>query len=158
MSSQDLNIETRHSNLIFLTFPNRLLIYFTKIPEYDVLLIPVQKLPIKTKNILYAPMQRQRHSKRDKEDEIEKLDIESYEEPTEMPDLDNFDYGKDRNSDREKTGESNNYDTEVNYGDDKIVGGVEVDINLYPYHVSYGTNCGGAIIDKKWVLTAGHCG
>ncbi|CAB3242661.1 unnamed protein product [Arctia plantaginis] len=41
---------------------------------------------------------------------------------------------------------------------DKIVGGVEVDINLYPYHVAYGSNCGGAIIHERWVMTAGHCG
>ncbi|KAJ8707371.1 hypothetical protein PYW08_010623 [Mythimna loreyi] len=121
--------------------------------KYDVLLIPVQKIPIKSKNVIYTPMQRQRHSKRFKKDDVEeKLDIESYEETTEVADVDSFDYGKER------ARESQADDVESNYGDDKIVGGVEVEINLYPYHVSYGTNCGGAIIDKKWVLTAGHCG
>ncbi|CAH2987171.1 unnamed protein product [Chilo suppressalis] len=70
-----------------------------------------------------------------------------------MPDIDNIDY-----NDRSDMRDANYFSYDNNYGEDKIVGGIEVDINLYPYHVSYGTNCGGAIIDKKWVLTAGHCG
>lgn len=126
--------------------------------EYDVLLIPVQKIPIKTRHVIYnAPAQRQRYSSRYKKDDYgSRLDIESYDEPTVTPDLDNFDYGQDRES--ERAGEPRD-DFESSYSPEgRIVGGVEVDINLYPYHVAYGTNCGGAIIDKKWVLTAGHCG
>ncbi|XP_037294455.1 trypsin 5G1-like, partial [Manduca sexta] len=85
-------------------------------------------------------------------EDLYRLDIEHYDEPTDMPDIDNFDYGKDREDAKRQ------YDYESNYGDDKIVGGIEVDINLYPYHAAYGSNCGGAIIDKLWVVTAGHCG
>ncbi|CAK1595404.1 unnamed protein product [Parnassius mnemosyne] len=87
--------------------------------------------------------------------DLHKLDIEVYDEPTEMPDIDNFDYNRgDRDIDAKQR-----YDYDgLSYGDDKIVGGDEVDISLYPYHAAYGSNCGGAIIDKKWVITAGHCG
>lgn len=133
-----------------------------------------------------------------------RIDIEMYDEPTELTDIDNFDDIKNRDSElrskdsglnkndvirylvgrsapiksrfkhdtdnEEDTHEEDtnhrggeydmpmSYDYESNYGENKIVGGQEVDINLYPYHVAYGTNCGGAIIDKKWVITAGHCG
>ncbi|XP_072946134.1 transmembrane protease serine 9-like [Epargyreus clarus] len=83
-----------------------------------------------------------------RKDEFNKLDIENYEEPTEMPNIDNYDYSNYRGD-----------DLHGYLGDDKIVGGVEVEsMNLYPYHVAYGSNCGGAIISKKWVITAGHCG
>lgn len=84
-----------------------------------------------------------------KRNNYDRLDMEDYEEPTGNPDLDNFEY-----KDRDESGQNQ----DLLYGDDKIVGGVEVSINLYPYHALYGTNCGGAIIDSKWVLTAGHCG
>lgn len=57
-----------------------------------------------------------------------------------------------------KRTEEESHELESPYGEDKIVGGREVEINLYPYHVAYGTNCGAAIIDKKWAITAGHCG
>ncbi|KAL7305310.1 hypothetical protein TKK_0002441 [Trichogramma kaykai] len=43
----------------------------------------------------------------------------------------------------------------------RIYGGEEVVIETYPYQVSlqYGSQhiCGGSIIDKEWILTAGHC-
>ncbi|KAL7305309.1 hypothetical protein TKK_0002440 [Trichogramma kaykai] len=43
----------------------------------------------------------------------------------------------------------------------RIYGGEEVVIETYPYQVSlqYGDKhmCGGSIIDKEWILTAGHC-
>lgn len=51
-----------------------------------------------------------------------------------------------------------NDDSSVEELNDRIVGGTEVEISLYPYHVGYGTNCGGAIIDRKWVMSAAHCG
>ncbi|KAL0859614.1 hypothetical protein ABMA27_010743, partial [Loxostege sticticalis] len=87
-----------------------------------------------------------------------KLDIEHYDEPTEMPDIDNFNYNEQVGFKADEEPREH-LEHEYNmYGEDKIVGGYEVDINLYPYHVAYGSNCGGAIIDKKWIITAGHCG
>lgn len=94
-------------------------------------------------------------------DETLKLDLQPYDEATDFADIDSFDYNKDRDlfpSDRDNSPQKLGEDVSVNSGEDKIVGGFEVDINLYPYHVAYGSNCGGAIIDRKWVLTAGHCG
>lgn len=85
-----------------------------------------------------------------------KLDIEPYDEATDIADVDNFEY-----NDRDisyKLDIPHKRNDDLLYGEDKIVGGFEVDINLYPYHVAYGSNCGGAIIDRKWVITAGHCG
>lgn len=110
---------------------------------------------MRTKHAHGYPATIKRYSDRFIEEDHDRLDIEAYDQPTEMPDIDNFDYGKERES--ERAGEIRD-ELESNYGDDKIVGGVEVDINLYPYHVAYGTNCGGAIIDRRFILTAGHCG
>ncbi|GJQ84298.1 hypothetical protein Trydic_g5237 [Trypoxylus dichotomus] len=45
--------------------------------------------------------------------------------------------------------------------DDRIVGGVSVTIEEYPYQVSliyYNMHiCGGSIIDSNWIVTAAHC-
>lgn len=84
-----------------------------------------------------------------------KLDIEHYNDATDITDIDNFEYNNPELS--YKFG-NQKIDDDLLYGEDKIVGGFEVDINLYPYHVAYGSNCGGAIVDRKWVITAGHCG
>lgn len=133
-------------NYIFILF-----IFF--ISEYDLLVIPVPKGRIKK---ALGENAWQRNSRKD--DDL-KLDVEHYDEPTEMPDVDNFEYSVDRQQQNDRLFTREGEDAYgYNQGDDKIVGGMEVDINLYPYHVAYGTNCGGAIIDKKWVLTAGHCG
>ncbi|XP_062532433.1 trypsin-1 [Bombyx mori] len=64
-------------------------------------------------------------------------EIDEYETSTVNPERDEYDYGS--------------------FSGERIVGGTQVDINLYPYHVAYGDNCAGAIIDKKWVITAAHC-
>lgn len=43
----------------------------------------------------------------------------------------------------------------------RIVGGVPVDIRSFPWQVSIQWRdrhfCGGSIIDRSWILTAGHC-
>lgn len=134
------------------SYPN--LKYFTNyffLSEYDLLVIPVPKGRIK------KALEGNAWQRNSRKDDDMKLDVEHYDEPTEMPDVDNFEYSVDRQNNRVYTREGED-GYSYGQGDDKIVGGMEVDINLYPYHVAYGTNCGGAIIDKKWVLTAGHCG
>ncbi|KAL4712535.1 hypothetical protein ACJJTC_007551 [Scirpophaga incertulas] len=132
------------------------LLYFAAIllpmytESFDLLIIPMEKPIIRTKNIIQLTVPELADRYFENADVPLRLDIEQYDDPTEMPDIDNYDYNNDR---------SYRDDLNLNnHGDDKIVGGFEVDINLYPYHVAYGTNCGGAIIDKKWVVTAGHCG
>ncbi|XP_028158544.1 trypsin-1-like [Ostrinia furnacalis] len=129
--------------------------------SYDLIIIPVPKAskhPTRSKKIIEVKLPTLiRYSQSQHRKGQNKLDIEQYEEPTELPDIDNFQY-KERDGYRGSDSTFHGYDMYSNYGEDKIVGGFEVDINLYPYHVAYGTNCGGAIIDKKWVITAGHCG
>ena len=39
----------------------------------------------------------------------------------------------------------------------KVVGGVDVDIKDYPWQVAVDYGCGGSIIGDSWVLTAAHC-
>jgi len=39
----------------------------------------------------------------------------------------------------------------------KVVGGVDVDIQDYPWQVAVDYGCGGSIIGDSWVLTAAHC-
>lgn len=49
----------------------------------------------------------------------------------------------------------------LNNDDDRlIVGGFETTIEENPWQISLqrsSHSCGGSIIDKNWVLTAGHC-
>ncbi|XP_053619148.1 trypsin-2-like [Plodia interpunctella] len=125
-------------------------------------------IPVSDTKALFSNL-KLKSSKSQKRNEYSKLDIESYEVPTDIPDVDNLDLQEDRQNinNRDVVSYGNNGDryerrdddeSEIGDDGDRIVGGYEVDINLYPYHVAYGTNCGGAIIDRKWVITAGHCG
>ncbi|KAI8425770.1 hypothetical protein MSG28_011553 [Choristoneura fumiferana] len=133
--------------------------------EFDVIIIPVkhsQSEPIQE-------LSNSRNRKRPKNYNNFRLDVENYDEPTETPDVDNFNPIERDDSSAQRLGDDDEQtlyeqvkdlgqEYEAGYGGDKIVGGTEVEINLYPYHVAYGSNCGGAIIGKKWVITAGHCG
>nr|XP_034836843.1 trypsin-7-like [Maniola hyperantus] len=122
--------------------------------KYDVIVIPIYNVPHSHNDPKIQA--RPRLNKFRSNNDLFRLDISHYDEATEMIDIDNFDYNNDRDSEENQMLTIDQH--LARYGEDRIVGGVEVDINLYPYHVAYGTNCGGAIIDKKWVLTAGHCG
>ncbi|CAG9569899.1 unnamed protein product [Danaus chrysippus] len=133
---------------------------FTTMPirkrQYDLIIIPILKEDGIKENRKPWPFHR------DYKTNYEKLDIGDYEEATEAFDIDSF---GDTSSRLDVSGLTGSGPQRLgldyplgNYEEDKIVGGFEVDINLYPYHVAYGTNCGGAIIDRKWIITAGHCG
>ncbi|CAH2060614.1 unnamed protein product, partial [Iphiclides podalirius] len=128
--------------------------------QFDVIVIPLPKVNGKLTKVIHDANSHPRVVNRKElyrgRDDIFKLDLENYDEPTVMPDIDSFDYNNaDRNVNLKR---GFDYDAGMSYGDDKIVGGEEVDLDQYPYHVAYGTNCGGAIIDKNWVITAAHCG
>uniref|UniRef100_D9HQ62 Vitamin K-dependent protein C n=1 Tax=Heliconius melpomene TaxID=34740 RepID=D9HQ62_HELME len=118
--------------------------------KYDIILLPVMKVHEPIKGIRDVTLYKNRKPK-----QKYKLDIEHYNDATDVADVDNFDYN---NPELAYKFGNQKIDDDLLYGEDKIVGGFEVDINLYPYHVAYGSNCGGAIIDRKWVITAGHCG
>ncbi|XP_044019239.1 trypsin-1-like [Aphidius gifuensis] len=51
--------------------------------------------------------------------------------------------------------------TKLNGSNGRVVGGYSTTIEKIPYQVSlqaYGShNCGGSIISKNWIITAGHC-
>ncbi|XP_045507552.1 trypsin 5G1-like [Colias croceus] len=135
-----------------------LFIWPADLEEYDLLVIPIPKIksPKRTEYLRIPLLPKKRIARKDN---LYKLDIEHYDEPTEHPDIDSFDYNKDREMlDKYEVSQRLDNDVVNLFGEDKIVGGYEVDISLYPYHVAYGTNCGGAIIDRRWVITAGHCG
>ncbi|XP_068624740.1 trypsin-1-like [Battus philenor] len=128
--------------------------------QYDLLVIPIPKVTNKIKRIIDHDNERFTRIRNRKElyrndEDLFKLDVQDYHEPTNEADVDNFDYKRDDNP---KPIDFERSYLGLSYGDDKIVGGADADIDSHPYHVAYGTNCGGAIIDKKWVITAGHCG
>ncbi|XP_045780218.1 trypsin-7-like isoform X2 [Maniola jurtina] len=123
--------------------------------KYDLIVIPIHNVPHSHKDpkIQVWPSLKKFRSNND----LLRLDIGHYDEATEMIDIDNFDYINDRDSEERQALSVDEH--LARYGQNRIVGGVEVDnFNLYPYHAAYGTNCGGTIFDKKWVITAGHCG
>ncbi|OWR55634.1 seminal fluid protein HACP001 [Danaus plexippus plexippus] len=142
---------------------NYIIIYFIlynvspgDLNKYDLIIIPI----LKDEGINENRKPRAFH--RDYRTNYDRLDIGDYEEATEALDVDSF---GDTSSTLDVSGLTGSGPQRLgldyplgNYEEDKIVGGFEVDINLYPYHVAYGTNCGGAIIDRKWIITAGHCG
>lgn len=161
MSEQnsDYDLTVNGLSLLFYLY-TFLTLYFLFFTEYDLLVLSIPKVraPKRPAEILRLPIV---HKRDNNIENLLRIDVAHYDEPTELPDIDNFDYNKDRavhTKDLLVQSIHNDLNDDNLYGEDKIVGGFAVDINLYPYHASYGSNCGGAIIDKRWVFTAGHCG
>ncbi|CAH2237357.1 jg12071 [Pararge aegeria aegeria] len=132
--------------------------------EYDLIVIPLYNVKHSPHTDSNRIQQWPKLNKLKRREDRFRIDIGHYDEATELIDIDSIDFNDDRRDVSSDTGSEDKQQLNIvdnnlaRYGDDKIVGGDEVDINLYPYHAAYGTNCGGAIIDKKWVITAGHCG
>ncbi|KAG7297132.1 hypothetical protein JYU34_020089 [Plutella xylostella] len=116
--------------------------------DYSVIIIPMgDDTPLRS---LARPKLKQ-HTRQQL---LDRLDLELNDDIPETVDVDNFDYERAGRSLKDADDDD---DDLLDVGDDKIVGGFEVDINTYPYHVAYGNNCGGAILSEYWVATAGHC-
>lgn len=156
-SSPRRKLTKSKSDTLGITFLIYLIIIIVLVSDSSIRIFPVKKIHINAKNvyvIVPPSIPPKQTNTNDEKGFNENSNFTFHEDSAEIGRKNCYHFVK-RHQNKENDYHQN---LRSSFETNKIVGGVEVDINMYPYHVAYGSNCGGAIIHEKWVMTAAHCG